>query len=68
MTTILLVDAVEGQVEATELLDAWIVLTTERTMFSSDEVLDFCLDLRQLITPVTDTATPEAPEPELVGV
>jgi hypothetical protein len=67
MTTILLVDAAEENVEAVELLDIWIVRTTERTMFSSDEILDFCLDLRQLITPLT-LDTPEAPEPELVGV
>lgn len=42
--------------EAVALVDEMARLTLERTMFSSDEVLNFCLDLRVLLT-----ATPVEP-------
>lgn len=42
--------------EAVALLDRWLKLTTERSMFSSDEVRDLLLDFRVAIT---------APEPVL---
>lgn len=44
--------------EAIALLDKWLQLTTERSMFSADEIQDFMLDLRFSLTPT--------PEPELV--
>ncbi len=63
--------------EAVVLLDEMAALTTERVLFSSDDVLNFCLDLRQLLAPAPVEATDEAPieetpppspEPELAGV
>ncbi len=45
--------------EAVALLDKWAALTTERSMFSSDEVLDFILDVRLAITAITETPVEE---------
>lgn len=36
--------------EAVRLLDDMARRTTDRHLFSSDEVLNFCLDLRNIIT------------------
>jgi hypothetical protein len=47
--------------EAVALLDTWLKLTSERSMFSSDEVRDLLLDFRQAMTRTT-----EDPEPELL--
>lgn len=35
--------------EAVALLDAWLQLTNDRSMFSADEVRDMLLDFRQAI-------------------
>ncbi len=50
--------------EAIGLLDTMCSLTAERTMFSSEEILDFCLDMRQAFT----RETPVAEIKELVAV
>lgn len=54
--------------EAVTLLEQYAVLTTTRSMFSADEVLNLCLDVRLLLCPlVPDTVEAiEAEEPELV--
>ncbi len=41
-----------GVTDAMVQLDAWASLTTERDMFTSDEILDFILDVRQTLTAI----------------
>jgi hypothetical protein len=36
--------------DALVMLDVWATLTTERTTFTSDEILDFILDVRSTLT------------------
>lgn len=54
--------------DAIALLDSWIALTNKRTIFSSDDVLDLCLDVRLLLREPEIVVPDEIPEPELVGV
>lgn len=49
--------------ETLKILDRWLNLTLERDLFSANEVMNLCLDVRQaLAAPVA----PVAPEPEPV--
>lgn len=55
--------------EAVDLLDKWAALTTTRSMFSADEMLNLCLDVRLLLCPtVPDTVEEAEDQRELVGV
>ena len=60
---------------AVALVDEMALLTVERSVFTDDDMLNFCLDLRQLLTSgehqesVEEVPVEEpSPEPELVGV
>lgn len=54
--------------EAVTLLEEWATLTTTRSLFSSDEVLNLCLDVRRLLCPAVPDTVEGAEDHELVGV
>lgn len=47
--------------ETLKILDRWLNLTLERDLFSANEVMNLCLDVRQALAPAP-VADPE-PEP-----